>query len=63
MHESSAASLAPTLAQLAALALDANITRAAERTGTSQPTLSRSLRSWEDDLGSRSSRGAAGASS
>ncbi|BDZ48555.1 hypothetical protein GCM10025867_07960 [Frondihabitans sucicola] len=51
MHESSAASLAPTLAQLAALALDPNITRAAERTGTSQPTLSRALRAWEDDLG------------
>jgi LysR family transcriptional activator of glutamate synthase operon len=51
MNESSASSLAPALAQLAALGLDPNITRAAERTGTSQPTLSRSLRAWELDLG------------
>lgn len=51
MNESSASSLAPALAQLAALGLDPNITRAAERTGTSQPTLSRALRGWELDLG------------
>jgi DNA-binding transcriptional LysR family regulator len=51
MNESSASSLTPALAQLAALGLDPNITRAAERTGTSQPTLSRSLRAWELDLG------------
>jgi LysR family transcriptional regulator, transcription activator of glutamate synthase operon len=51
MNEKSAAFLAPALAQLAALALDPNITRAAARTGTSQPTLSRSLRGWEADLG------------
>ncbi|RFA08118.1 hypothetical protein B7R54_01970 [Subtercola boreus] len=51
MDDSSAAGLAPALAQLAALALDPNITRAAERTGVSQPTLSRSLRAWEQQLG------------
>jgi LysR family transcriptional activator of glutamate synthase operon len=51
MNGTSAASLAPALAQLAALALDANITKAAARSGTSQPTLSRALRTWEEDLG------------
>jgi LysR family transcriptional regulator, transcription activator of glutamate synthase operon len=51
MNEQPAGYLVPALAQLAALALDPNITRAAERTGTSQPTLSRSLRSWERELG------------
>jgi LysR family transcriptional activator of glutamate synthase operon len=50
MNETSAAYLAPALARLAALASDPNITRAAKRTGTSQPTLSRSLRTWEEDL-------------
>lgn len=51
MNGKTAASLAPALAQLAALALDPNITRAAEQTGVSQPTLSRALRSWELSLG------------
>lgn len=51
MNGNGAADLAPALAQLAALALDPNITRVAEQTGTSQPTLSRALRSWERTLG------------
>ncbi|GAA1444227.1 LysR family transcriptional regulator [Leifsonia poae] len=51
MNETSGSYLAPALAQLAALAIDENITRAAERSGTSQPTLSRSVRAWEQDLG------------
>jgi DNA-binding transcriptional LysR family regulator len=43
--------LSPALAQLAALADDPNVTRAAARTGTSQPTLSRTIRRWEKQLG------------
>lgn len=47
MNEKSAAEvLAPGLVQLAALARDPNITRAALEAGTSQPTLSRALRRW-----------------
>lgn len=51
MNEKGADTLAPALAQLAALAADPNITRAAEQTGTSQPTLSRSIKTWEQELG------------
>jgi LysR family transcriptional activator of glutamate synthase operon len=51
MNEKGADALAPALAQLAALAADSTITRAAEPTGTSQPTLSRSIKTWEQDLG------------
>jgi DNA-binding transcriptional LysR family regulator len=51
MNEKGADALAPALAQLAALAADSTITRAAEQTGTSQPTLSRSIKTWEQDLG------------
>ncbi|MEW2386241.1 LysR family transcriptional regulator [Micromonospora sp. NPDC047707] len=43
--------LAPALAQLAALADDPHITRTAACTGISQPTLSRSIRRWEQQLG------------
>lgn len=45
------AALAPSLVALAALGRDANITRAAECAGMSQPTLSRSLARWEAALG------------
>jgi len=52
MNDSSAIeALAPALLQLAALATEPTITRAAARSGTSQPTLSRSLRRWEERLG------------
>jgi LysR family transcriptional regulator, transcription activator of glutamate synthase operon len=51
MNEMPASVLAPTLVQLAALGRDAHITRVAQATGTSQPTLSRALRSWEAALG------------
>ncbi|WP_327175639.1 LysR family transcriptional regulator [Streptomyces sp. NBC_01335] len=52
MNEKSAAEvLAPGLVQLAALARDPNITRAALEAGTSQPTLSRALRRWGSGLG------------
>jgi DNA-binding transcriptional LysR family regulator len=51
MNEKSGhAVLASALAQLAALADDAHITRAADRTRISQPTLSRAIRRWERDL-------------
>ncbi|MCX5339215.1 LysR family transcriptional regulator [Streptomyces atratus] len=43
--------LAPALAQLAALGEDPNVTRAAARSGTSQSTLSRAIRRWEERLG------------
>lgn len=51
MNETGADALAPALAQLSALAVDTSITRVAERTGTSQPTLSRSIKTWEQILG------------
>jgi DNA-binding transcriptional LysR family regulator len=47
------AALVPSLVALAALGRDANITRAAESAGMSQPTLSRSLARWETALGTR----------
>lgn len=47
------AALAPSLVALAALGRDANVTRAAESAGMSQPTLSRSLARWETALGTR----------
>lgn len=51
MHEGRASSLAPALAQLAALAVEGTVTNAAARSGTSQPTLSRAIAAWERDLG------------
>ena len=44
------ASLSPSLAQLAALLDDPNVTRAAARCGVSQPTLSRAMARWEREL-------------
>lgn len=46
-----AASLAPTLALLREVAAEGNITRAAERLGTPQPTVSRALAQLTDRLG------------
>ncbi|MCK9898452.1 LysR family transcriptional regulator [Frankia sp. AgB32] len=52
-EKTGAASLVPELAQLAALGVERSITRAAARAATSQPTLSRAVRRWEDALGVR----------
>ncbi|MBL7489958.1 LysR family transcriptional regulator [Frankia sp. AgB1.9] len=52
-EKTAAAALVPELAQLAALGVERSITRAAARSATSQPTLSRAVRRWEDALGVR----------
>ncbi|MEU1204612.1 LysR family transcriptional regulator [Nocardia sp. NPDC005825] len=50
-EDRAAATIAPGLAQLAALGVEQSITRAAIRSQTSQPTLSRALRRWEEAVG------------
>ncbi|MGV9712065.1 LysR family transcriptional regulator [Gordonia sp. NPDC003424] len=51
MNEKSAIRvLAPGLVQLAALRIEESVTGAASRAGTSQPTMSRAIRRWEDAL-------------
>lgn len=52
MNESLAvAAVVPDLAQLAALGVEESVTGAAARAGTSQPTMSRAIRRWEQELG------------
>ena len=51
MHDQWSRPLAPELVRLAALGREPSITRAARASGTTQPTLSRSIRRWERELG------------
>jgi DNA-binding transcriptional LysR family regulator len=57
MHDSNAVrELLPDLARLAALAEEPSLRRAARRSGTSQPTLTRAVQRWESQLGVKLTR-------